>query len=65
MAEKYKKTSELSSAIPKEYQRHVKVFSEKEAERFPLSGEWDHQIPLKKDAPDTINAKLFSLPQSG
>ena len=43
---------------------HAKVFSKKEAERFPPSREWDHWIPLKKDTPDTINTKLFLLLQS-
>src|SRR5882672_10536327 len=65
MAEKHLEDSDTvkNTAIPPEYQRHVKVFSEKEAEQFPPSREWDHRIPLKKDTPDTINAKLFSLPQ--
>jgi len=65
MAEKHLEDSETvkTTTIPPEYQIHAKVFSEKEAERFPPSREWDHRIPLKKDAPDTINAKLFSLPQ--
>jgi hypothetical protein len=47
--------------IPPEYRRHVKVFSEKEAERFPPSRAWDHRIPLKDDAPDTINEKVYNL----
>jgi len=64
MAERHHEPSKMTT-IPLEYQSHTKVFSEKEAERFPLSREWDHQIPLKKDAPDLINAKMFSLPQPG
>jgi len=65
MAEKHLDDSDTvkTAMIPPEYQIHAKVFSKKEAERFPPSREWDHRIPLKKDAPDTINAKLFSLPQ--
>jgi len=63
MAEKHH--NKPSTVIPPEYQSHAKVFSEKEAERFPPSREWDHRIPLKKDAPDSINAKMFSLPQPG
>jgi len=65
MAEKHLEDSDTvkTTTILPEYQRHAKVFSEKEAKRFPPSREWDHWIPLKKDAPDTINAKLFSLPQ--
>jgi hypothetical protein len=37
--------------------------SEKEAEHFPSSWEWDHQILLTPDAPETINIKMFSLAQ--
>jgi len=66
MAEKYlDEPSTVKTVIPPEYQVHTKVFSEKEAKQFPPSREWDHWIPLKKDAPDSINAKLFSLPQPG
>src|SRR6266850_1313383 len=63
MAEKYHDKPSKTATIPPKYQSHAKVFSEKEAKRFPLSREWDHWIPLKKDAPDSINAKMFSLPQ--
>jgi len=65
MAEKYDKPSTIESVIPPEYQSHVKVFSEKEAKQFPPSREWDHRIPLKKDTLDSINGKMFSLPQLG
>ena len=50
--------------IPPEYKRHVKVFLEKEAERFPPSRTWDHCIPLKEDAPETINEKVYNLPKA-
>jgi hypothetical protein len=65
MAEKYYKDhkEETLQDIPPEYQRHAQVFSEKEAERFPPSHEWDHRIPLTPDAPETINIKMFSLAQ--
>jgi hypothetical protein len=65
MAKKYYKDhkEENPRDIPLEYQRHVQVFLEKEAERFPPSQEWDHQIPLTLDTPETINIKLFSLVQ--
>jgi len=64
MAEKHFNRANKTD-IPPEYQIHAKVFSEKEAERFPPSKEWDHRIPLKKDVLDSINLKLFSLPQPG
>jgi hypothetical protein len=49
--------------IPPEYRKHAKVFSEQEAECFPPSRTWDHHIPLKDDAPETINEKLYNLPK--
>ena len=47
--------------VPEEYQRHVKVFSEKESLRFPPKREEDMTIPLKADAPDVINCKVYPL----
>ena len=67
MAEKYYKDykPEKTMSIPDKYQQHAKVFSKNEAECFPPSQDWNHCIPLKSNAPDTINTKLFSLPTSG
>ena len=45
--------------IPKEYQRHSKVFSEEESHRFPPSRPWDHTIELKEGAPEAINCKII------
>ena len=44
----------LAEQIPKEYQRHSKVFDEKEADRFPPKQEEDHAINLKEDAPAVL-----------
>src|SRR6266446_8072570 len=44
--------------IPKEYQRHSKVFDEKEANRFPPKREEDHAIYLKEDAPAVLDCKI-------
>jgi len=55
-------TPKTDHPIPREYQRHAKVFSEEEAKRFPPSREWDHRIPLTKDALESINQKIFNLP---
>ncbi len=44
----------LIERIPEEYQRHSKVFDEKEADRFPPKQEEDHAINLKKDAPTVM-----------
>jgi hypothetical protein len=65
MAEAFK-TDKLKNdtPVPAKYRRHVKVFSEKEAERFPPSRTWDHRIPLKDDAPETINEKVYNLPKA-
>jgi hypothetical protein len=54
----------VDTPIPPEYRRHVKVFSEQEAKGFPPSRTWDHQIPLKADAPDMINEKIYNLPKA-
>ena len=45
--------------VPKEYQRHAKVFSEEESHRFPPSRPWDHAIELKEGAPEAINCKII------
>jgi hypothetical protein len=49
--------------LPPHYQRHAQVFSKWEAQRFPESQAWDHAIKLKKDAPSTLPAKVYSLTQ--
>jgi hypothetical protein len=65
MAKAFKTDKPKNDAlVPAEYRRHVKVFSGKEAERFPPSRAWDHQIPLKDDAPETINEKVYNLPKA-
>ncbi len=59
---KTKKTSiALAEQIPGEYQRHSKVFDEKEADRFPLKREEDHTINLKEDAPAVLDCKIYPL----
>jgi hypothetical protein len=67
MAERHydKEKVNTESTIPEEYKHHAKVFSEQEAMRFPPSREWDHKITLKPDAPETINAKMYTLPKPG
>ena len=45
--------------VPKEYQRHWKVFSEEESHRFPPARPWDHAIELKEGAPEAINCKII------
>jgi hypothetical protein len=65
MAEKFQVDKpKMDNPIPPEYKRHIKVFSEQEAERFPPSRTWDHRIPLKDDAPESINEKVYNLPKA-
>jgi hypothetical protein len=47
--------------IPEEYQRHAKVFSEEEAQRFPRSSPWDHTIKLKEGAPKALDCKIYPI----
>jgi hypothetical protein len=49
--------------LPNEYKRHAKVFSEEEAQHFSGPRIWDHTIDLRKDAPATLNAKVYALTQ--
>ena len=48
--------------VPKEYQRHAKIFNPVESKKLPPSQPWDHAIMLKPDAPDTLDCKLYPLP---
>jgi hypothetical protein len=48
-------------AIPEEYQRHAKVFSEEEARQFPKSSPWDHAIELKEGAPKALDCKIYPI----
>ena len=52
-----------STAVPKEYWRHSKVFSEDESQRLPQSTIWDHAIELLPGAPDTLPGRLLPLTQ--
>jgi len=49
--------------LPKEYQRHQKVFSEQKAQRFPKKRSWDHTINLKPNAPSSLPGKVYFLMQ--
>ena len=51
----------IEQMVPEEYQRHAKVFSEKELLRFLPKREEDMTIPLKTDVPDVINCKVYPL----
>jgi len=47
--------------IPAEYHCFGKVFSNKEAERFPDSRPWDHAIDLTPEVPPILNCKVYPL----
>ena len=55
--------NEPNTAVPKEYQRHSKVFSEAESQRLPQSTVWDHAIELLPGAPNTLPGRLLPLTQ--
>ena len=59
--EHQQKKAPTAADVPKEYSRHWRVFSEKEAQRFPPSREDDHAIKLKPDAPATLDCKVYPL----
>ena len=54
---------EPNKAVPKEYQKHSKVFSEAESQRLPQSTVWDHVIELLPGAPNTLPGRLLPLTQ--
>ncbi len=59
----WQKTTTIATAeqIPAKYLRHSKVFSEKEADRFPPKQEEDHAINLKEDALAVLDCKIYLL----
>ncbi len=54
-------TITTTEQIPAKYLRHSKVFSEKEADRFPPKQEEDHAINLKEDTPAVLDCKIYPL----
>ena len=52
-----------NTAVPEEYQRHSKVFSEAKSQRLPQSTVWDHVIELLPGAPNTLPGRLLPLTQ--
>src|SRR6202012_2838085 len=49
--------------VPQEYKKFAKLFSEEESQQYPPKRRWDHKIELAKDAPTTLNLKVFPLNQ--
>jgi hypothetical protein len=47
--------------LPREYQDFTRLFSDKAADRFPPSREWDHVLDLKPGAPDALDCKVYPI----
>jgi hypothetical protein len=52
---------QLDAELPKEYQEFSRLFSNKAADQFPPSREWDHAINLKLGAPDALDCKVYPM----
>jgi hypothetical protein len=48
-------------AIPQEYRKFAKVFSEEESKQFPPRRACDHAIEFKPGAPDAIECKIYPM----
>ena len=58
-----REASTSTPSIPSEYQRHSKIFSEKESQQLPGHSIWDHTIELLPNAPSTLPGRLLPLTQ--
>jgi hypothetical protein len=56
-------TKEELKGVPKEYEQHLKVFSEKESQWLPRHMVWDYTIKLLPGAPSTLPEWLLLLTQ--
>jgi len=60
MAHEYaKQHAKEEVTLPKEFQRHAKLFSDKEAKKFPPSQPHNHKIELTAEALAKFNCKLY------
>ena len=50
-----------SVKIPKEYQRHHKVFSKEQSQQLPNHSVWDHAIELLPGTPNSLPGQLLPL----
>lgn len=51
----------LEKNIPKQYQRHWKVFSKIKAKRLPPTQEENMSITFKEDAPQQLDCRIYPL----
>jgi hypothetical protein len=56
-------TSKELKGVPKEYEQHSKVFSEKASQWLPSHTVWDHMIELLPRALSTLTGQLLPLMQ--
>ena len=56
-----KNKDKSSHVLPAQYQRHKKLFSEEESERFPPSCDTDMMVKLKPGAPESIDCKVYPM----
>jgi hypothetical protein len=62
MAHKYAEENKKEEVkLPKEFEKHVALFSDEEASKFPLSRKWDHKIKLTENAPASFNCKVYPM----
>ena len=54
-------TTTASAKIPKEYQRHHKVFSKEQSQWLPSHSIWDHAIELLPETPNSLPGWLLPL----
>ncbi len=47
-------TTSIKAYVPPQYQKHARVFNNKESKKFPPKRLWDHAIELKTGAPVTL-----------
>jgi hypothetical protein len=51
----------VAPILPKQYQRHAKIFSENGVQQFPLSWSTNMVVRLKPGTPDMLNCKVYPL----
>ncbi len=57
-------TTSIKTYVPPQYQKHARVFDDKELKKFPSKRLWDHAIELKPGAPATLISRNIQLSQT-
>ncbi len=57
-------TTSIKAYVPPQYQKHARVFDDKESKKFPPKRLWDHAIKLKPGAPVTLISQNIRLSQT-